>query len=231
MVIALNSQAGGASLLALGAVLVVLTLGACGSPATHPLAAGGTSGTKSHQPSSNEPVPSPSAVGGSGTPSGRPPTNLPKPSNGSLPPVNPVHLPSTDPEFVRLLKGLPATIAGHAKTLNTPHEVRYADGSSITVQTLVEASGDSRLTANDVFKRLTHRQYQVNAQNAPGARVLWFTAKTRLPFDPSGNAKTPPFNRYAAVVAASGGDWIFEVQAGDAGTLTELMRALRLTTT
>jgi hypothetical protein len=156
---------------------------------------------------------------------------LPIPSHGSLPPVNPVHLPSTDPEFVRLLKGLPATIGGHAKTLNTPHEVHYAHGSSITVQTLVEASGDSRLTANDIFKRMMHRHYQVNAQNAPGARVLWFTAKTRPPFDPTGNAKPPPFNRYAAVVAASGGEWILEVQAGDAGTLTELMRALRLTTT
>jgi hypothetical protein len=77
--------------------------------------------------------------------------------------------------------------------------------------------------------------YQVNARNAPGARVLWFTAKTltlnpktQIPFNP---AKPPPFNRYVAVAAASGGDWIFEVNAGDAGTLTELMRALRLTTT
>jgi hypothetical protein len=231
VVIALNSHAGGARLLALGAGLVLLTLGACGNPATRPLGAGGASATMSHQPSSNEPVPSPSAVGGSGTSSGRPPTNLPIPSHG-FPPVNPVQLPSTDPEVVSLLNGLPATIAGHTKTLNTPHQIRYADGSWITVQPLVEAVGNTGMTTNDLFKRLTNRgQYQVNAQNAPGARLLWFTGKTRIPFVPTGNAKPPPFNRYAAVVADSGGEWIFYVTAGDAGTLTELMRSLRLTTT
>ncbi|MDQ1535862.1 MAG: hypothetical protein QOE58_255 [Actinomycetota bacterium] len=67
--------------------------------------------------------------------------------------------------------------------------------------------------------------------NAPGARLLWITGKTQIPFDPTENAKPPPWNRYAAVVAASGGEWTFYVEAGDAGTLTELMRALRLTTT
>jgi len=141
-------------------------------------------------------------------------------------------LPSTDPEVVRLLQGLPATIAGHAKTLNTKHQIRYADGSRITAQPLVEAVGNSGMTMNDLFTLLAKRgQYQVNARNAPGARLLWFTGKTQFPLDPTENAKPPPFNRYAAVVAASGGEWIFRVNAGDARTLTELMRALRLTTT
>jgi hypothetical protein len=206
-------------------------------PVPSPSAVGG-SGAMSHQPSSNEPAPSPSAVGGSGTSPGRPPTNLPIPSHG-FPPVNPVHLPSTDAEVVRLLKGLPATIAGHAKTLNTPHQIRYADGSRVTAQPLVEAVGKGYggtpvITMNRLFKVMTNLnppQYQVNAQNAPGTRLLWFTGKTRLGFfDPTGT-EPHPFNIYAAVVAASGGEWIFYVNAGDAGTLTELMRALRLTTT
>jgi hypothetical protein len=156
---------------------------------------------------------------------------VPIPSHG-FPRVNPVHLPSTDAEVVRLLKGLPATIAGHAKTLNTPHQTGYADGSRVTAQPLAEAIGSSEMTMNHLFKVMTNHseQWQVNAQNAPGARLLWFTGKTRPGFfDPTGT-ESHPFNIYLAAVAASEGEWIFYVQAYDAGTLTELMRALSFTT-
>lgn len=90
------------------------------------------------------------------------------------------------------------------------------------------------MTMNRLFEVMTNMKsemYQVNAQNAPGARLLWITGKTRLGFwDPTGT-EPHPYNIYAAVVAASRGEWIFYVNAYDAGTLTELMRALRLTTT
>jgi hypothetical protein len=97
-------------------------------------------------------------------------------------------LPSTDTEVVRLLKGLPATIAGHAKTLNTKHQIRYADGSWITVQPLVEAvgkgpGGTARMTTKDLFKVFTNRnrgQFQVNAQNAPGPRCEGFAINPKV---------------------------------------------------
>ena len=125
---------------------------------------------------------------------------------------------------------MPASVAKHPRTRVTAVDVRYADGSSFIIQPLVEAAPG--MTMKELFTLFTTSgQFQVSAQNAAGARLLWFSGKGQPPYDPSGNAKPPPFSRYVAVVASSDGQWLFEIQSEDAASFTELVKALRSTTT
>lgn len=194
----LSPFAGGISrLLVLGSAVVLLTLAACGTQSAHPVAAAGGSGSPSAQPSAIPPAGISSALSG----------------------VDPARLPNAEAGVARLLKAMPAAVAGHARTKVTRSEVHYADGSVFTVQPLAEAAPG--MAMNDFFPWFKNStEFTVRAQNSPGAALLWFSAEGQ-----------PPYNHEVLALAASGGKWLFGIDAVDTTAFDALVRALAATTT
>jgi hypothetical protein len=179
------------------AAMAMLTLAACGNQSVHPVG----------------------AAGGSGSPSVQPSVSPPPGILGALSGVDPARLPNTDAGVARLLKSMPAAVAGHARTKVTRSEVHYVDGSVFTVQSLAEAAPG--MAMNDFFTRFKNSgEFTVSAQNSPGAALLWLSA-----------AGQPPYNLHFAAVAASGGKWLFGIDAVDTPAFDALVRALAATTT
>ena len=177
--------------------MAVLTLAGCGNQSVHPVG----------------------AAGGSGSPSAQPSVSQPAGILGALSGVDPARLPNAEAGVARLLKSMPAAVAGHARTKVTRSEVHYADGSVFTVQSLAEAAPG--MAMNNFFTQFKNSgQFTVSAQNSPGATLLWFSA-----------AGQPPYNLHVAAVAASGGKWIVGIDAVDMATFDALVRALAATTT
>ena len=177
--------------------MAVLTLAACGTQSAHPVGAAGGSGSPSAQSSASQPAGITRALSG----------------------VDPAWLPNADAGVARLLKAMPAAVAGHARTKVTRSEVHYADGSVFIVQPLAEAAPG--MTMNDFFTRFKNSgQFTVSAQNSPGAALLWFSAEGQ-----------PPSNHQVLALAASGGKWLVAIDAVDTAAFDALVRALAATTT
>jgi hypothetical protein len=133
--------------------------------------------------------------------------------------VDPAGLPNAEASVDRLLKTKPATVDGHARTKVTRSEVRYADGTIFTAQSLVEAAPG--MAMNDFFARFkSSGQFSVGDQNSPGAALLWFSGEGQ-----------PPYNRHVAAVAKKGGKWVFGIDAVDTVAFDSLVRALAAATT
>ena len=175
----------------------ILTLAACGTQSAHPVGAAGGSGSPSAQSSASQPAGIPRALSG----------------------VDPARLPNADAGVARLLKAMPAAVAGHPRTKVTRSEVHYADGSVFIVQPLAEAAPG--MTMNDFFTRFRNSgQFTVSAQNSPGDPLLWFSAEGQ-----------PPYNHEVLALAARDGKWVVGIDAVDTAAFDALVRALAATTT
>ena len=193
----MSPYAGRTRLLVLCSAMAVLTLAACGTQSAHPVGAAGGSGSPSAQSSASQPAGIPRALSG----------------------VDPARLPNADAGVARLLKAMPAAVAGHARTKVTRSEVHYADGSVFIVQPLAEAAPGMKM--NDFFTRFKNSgQFTVRAQNSPGEALLWFSAEGQ-----------PPYNHEVLALAARDGKWVVGIDAVDTAAFDALVRALAATTT
>jgi len=191
------------------AIVLAGTLAACGTTPAGASAGSSdtpstTTGTASGAPASGAPASGSPTSAGLGT---------------VLAAIDAAKLPSTPSGVAKVLGKLPGALNGHPVTERTQKRVRYADGTTMEAQPLVEAAGQGSTMA-EFWPRLEAGHpgdFAVTSHSKPSEPVLWLTADGQAPY----------YGAYVAVLAPSTGSWLFGVDAPSEQAANDLLTAFR----